>query len=629
LLSRDAFDAFGSRKAVWFSPRIDITYPQNSFRDRANALLRQTDMQLTAFDLTVPPKFFESIKRPLVKWVATSTSSQTIPELLRIFEEESQIHLHHRNHPTKIAPPSGTYHGAIVVEILSQDEGKPGLSIVFSINQENIAEPYKTPIKLEEPGEYVIRSKVVGGALLDSCMVFKKFSIVTPPSNKGVEIIIRILASFVMLVFIICIARFALKIHRALAERRRQSISDRITDEQLVINAFDSTSSLDFPMVLMRADIFCALPSLPAFETLSEDTSLVFLHSFPQVADFQLCRKIVLLSHQWLGHCMPDPDNVQFHVMKNAVGQAVKILGMRSSKVYVWVDYLCVPQLDKRLQSMAIRSIVSYCSCCDLFIAIAPECTHSDSNLLCNEATYNACGWCRAERFAKIMTTGSENMFIARSDRDSLEEFTNTSALDVFDGDFTCCRLNHREMSRCDKEQLQYPLLGLYAKLLAFPGSIGIATSDQELRDVVLTEADSLFPKTFQFSIVKDMVVVTEARALFGNRLMVCQEQLRRPQNLLRLSIEDRKKPRPIKRVPGKYKMLSHAPVHATRELEEQNVAPQLLSRGSTVKILSVEDASMDNVIIGMVENPPGWIRLFTTEGKVRWVEKIDTVIAI
>jgi hypothetical protein len=614
---------------VWFSPRIDSTYPQDSFRDRGNALLRRTDIQLTAFDLVVPPKFYENIKRPLAQWVATSTSSNTIPELLRIFEAEREFHFKYQNYPTRITPPSGCYHGAIVVEILSQKEFKPGHSIFFSINEEAIMEPFKTPIKLEKPGDYVIRSKVVGRPLLDSSVVWRKFSIVDQPSRSGIELTIIILASFVMLLFIIGCVHFSLATRRVMTERRQQSISDRIADEQLVIKAFESTRSLDFPMVLIRADEFCALLSLPPFETSLANGGLVFLHSFTQVADFQLCRKIVFLSHQWVGHSMPDPDTVQFNVMKNAVGQAAKILGTQSSKLYVWVDYICIPQLDARLHSLAIRSLVSYCSFCDLFIVIAPECTHSDSELLCNEATYNARGWCRAEQFAKIMTTGSENMYIARSARDSLEEFTNKSTLHVFDGDFTCCYRNHRGMSGCDKEELQYALLGLYAKLLVSAEYIYTASSNHELLDVVLTVPDCLFPKTFQFSTVKDTDVVMEARTLFGNRLTVCQELVRQRHPAFRLLIADRNDSRSLAWVPGKYTVLSHASVYATRELDEKTVAPQLLSRGSTVEILSVEEASVHNVIIGRVENPPGWIRLSSTESSIRWVEVIEKTIPI
>jgi hypothetical protein len=75
---------------------------------------------------------------------------------------------------------------------------------------------------------------------------------------------------------------------------------------------------------------------------------------------------------------------------------------------------------------------------------------------------------------------------------------------------------------------------------------------------------------------------------------------------------------------PGTYKLLSQVSVHATPELEEQDVAAQVLGRGSTVTILTVHEATIDNLLVGEIESPPGWIRLSTAEFGIRWVELID-----
>ena len=38
-------------------------------------------------------------------------------------------------------------------------------------------------------------------------------------------------------------------------------------------------------------------------------------------------------------------------------------------------------------------------------------------------------------------------------------------ALDVFNGDLTCCRLKHPHGDPCDREELMLPMLGLFAEL--------------------------------------------------------------------------------------------------------------------------------------------------------------------
>jgi hypothetical protein len=383
-------------------------------------------------------------------------------------------------------------------------------------------------------------------------------------------------------------------------------------------------------MVLIRADRFLALSSLVPYETVITKANLILLHSFAQVAAFKVSRKIVFLSHQWLGFCFPDPDSLQFGVMKNAVVRSVEMLGIENHHVYVWIDYISIPQENERLQDMAIQSLVSYVSLSDLFIIVAPECVHSDSNIICCEATYKSRGWCRAELVARILMTGFGGIYIACSECDALETFGNEvdmSSLNLVQGEFTCCCRGHTSLRRCDREKLLTAFLGLYVHIL-LSGKIGCSTKlAWQVPSEVLSKANGLFRKTFKLRSFSNEHVTTETYSLFEDRMAICRELVQLQPCLFSCSVVDITGRESVDRptwAPGTYKLLSQVSVHATPELEEQDVAAQVLGRGSTVTILTVHEATIDNLLVGEIESPPGWIRLSTAEFGIRWVELID-----
>eukprot|EP00927_Polykrikos_kofoidii_P012201 TRINITY_DN15246_c0_g2_i2.p1 TRINITY_DN15246_c0_g2~~TRINITY_DN15246_c0_g2_i2.p1 ORF type:complete len:357 (+),score=30.10 TRINITY_DN15246_c0_g2_i2:120-1073(+) len=304
---------------------------------------------------------------------------------------------------------------------------------------------------------------------------------------------------------------------------------------------------------------------------------------------------------------------------------------MDSHEVYVWIDYISIPQVSQKMQDMAIMSLVSYISLCDMFIIAAPECVHSDSKLPCNEATYKCRGWCRAELFAKILTTGFGNIYTARSDSDALENFGKDVdiSLNIFEGDFTCCSRKHACMLRCDRERLQTTFLGLYVHLLMSAKTCGSdINSDWQVFDEVISKTRTLFPRSLKMSSTSNRCEATTATcSLFGNRVALCDELVRlRPESFSTsiVATVDRESSRAVRWVPGTYMILAHMSVYATPELEEQEEASQPLCRGSIVRILAVHNARIDNTIVGQVYNPNGWIRLSSAEFDIRWTELID-----
>lgn len=130
----------------------------------------------------------------------------------------------------------------------------------------------------------------------------------------------------------------------------------------------------------------------------------------------------------------------------------------------IWLDVLSVPQKNKSLQAFAISSLPTYASVCDIFVVIAPPTMHQDTCIACDEGSYRARAWCRAEVMSCWARNGSETMYMCNGD--TIERFdVNAEAWDVFGGGLTCCTRGHLDGDPCDKEALVLSMLGLFAEL--------------------------------------------------------------------------------------------------------------------------------------------------------------------
>ena len=74
---------------------------------------------------------------------------------------------------------------------------------------------------------------------------------------------------------------------------------------------------------------------------------------------------IVALTSQWLAGGSPDPENVHFKGIVDAVSALQSRLWMEDdpkadAPFYVWLDYISIPQANKTLQSLSISSLALY-----------------------------------------------------------------------------------------------------------------------------------------------------------------------------------------------------------------------------------------------------------------------------
>ncbi|CAE7898713.1 unnamed protein product [Symbiodinium necroappetens] len=164
----------------------------------------------------------------------------------------------------------------------------------------------------------------------------------------------------------------------------------------------------------------------------------------------------LFVSHQWLGRHHPDPNSEQLRVLqgllRNLLAKTVTIeydvltqfFGGTGPKAeldklvgaYLWLDYICVPQLvESASSSLAyeqlryVWSIHSYVDRCALFLALVPPCIHHDTGVPCSLNSWLDRGWCRTEFWCKSFSTRSKVPIVVVKGEDSAQYMTGLSSL--------------------------------------------------------------------------------------------------------------------------------------------------------------------------------------------------------
>ena len=155
---------------------------------------------------------------------------------------------------------------------------------------------------------------------------------------------------------------------------------------------------------------------------------------------------------------------LQYATMVAAIDKVLYLRGWAMQNVWIWADYLSIPQASRGQQKLAIASLVGYASVAHAFVIAAPPVAHKDHKGVCDVATYNKRMWCRCENLAHSLRNGTTNMYVATGptpdecvrQADDLD-FLNSN-LRVFFGEATV---------EADKLSLVAAVLGLYAELYA------------------------------------------------------------------------------------------------------------------------------------------------------------------
>lgn len=346
-------------------------------------------------------------------------------------------------------------------------------------------------------------------------------------ASKTAVIIIIALCSIVGSAILIGVAYYSYQ--RYVTFQRIRKAHEQLMEATLH-ESLRALHQLDYPLHLVRGDEFADEGKLMRHEVLRNTHKLTVLDSLSDVDAFIAVGKhVVFFSHQWTSFKNPDPSGDQYAAMCTSLRELSSRNGWDDSlrDVFVWVDYSCIPQANPSTQNLAIRSLAAYASSATFFIIVAPETQHADLDDACDLDTYQKRMWCRAEQVCHSMRNGTEGMYLAVGGRAPLEPVKNDfflESLRVFNGELTCCRLEHKGMGACDRQSLVIPLLGLYGELYrashearAKGGNAeGLASVDTFLMEIEKHQ-EEFFPRTFNRVMWRKNKRVTEEVMLFGD----------------------------------------------------------------------------------------------------------------
>jgi len=225
-----------------------------------------------------------------------------------------------------------------------------------------------------------------------------------------------------------------------------------------LLKALATPSECRYTVCFLSYDDFRACGKLKSHEKLRR--KLVHLDDRDDIVAF--CERVptCFVSHQWLGLTHPDPTGVHFEAILEACDALCERYDVDPRRLYLWVDYVSVPQKNKVLQQLSIGSITVYASVCRYFLVVAPATTNADTGVKCDSSTYQRRGWCRLEQFARIASGGLREMCLWEDGRlapikDNARWYQDSC--EVFQADFTF---------ESDKGRIVETFLGLYGILL-------------------------------------------------------------------------------------------------------------------------------------------------------------------
>jgi len=291
-----------------------------------------------------------------------------------------------------------------------------------------------------------------------------------------------------------------------------------------VTKAAKSITSCEFSVCFCKYSAFEANGKLIPHENALINGDLVLLHTYQDVLAFVSIFPTIFFSHQWLSFTAPDPNNVHFESIVAAAEQLIQLHNIKKNELFVWIDYLSIPQRNNTLKGLSISSLGVYASVCRYFIVVAPKTTHVSTEKTCDADTYQRRGWCRLEQWARIAVGGFVQMYIYEHTGAILEELANKpkwfeDSVHVFDGDFTEPK---------DKYALVDTVVGIWAHVIRHTKTLAdtdpIAKDTKLLVEMVNKHKETIFPKEYFHDLVE--LLETHVQTLDFDDMVVKSESL-------------------------------------------------------------------------------------------------------
>lgn len=253
----------------------------------------------------------------------------------------------------------------------------------------------------------------------------------------------------------------------------------------------DRTNQINFCVCFLPLSSLKKMGKLVSHEQFRNKGQLRMLDTYDEVINFVQANPTAFFSHQWLTADEPDPANQHFDAMLDAAAALCKQESIDPDKLYVWLDFSSIPQLNDHLKMASIASIALYASVCRYFIGVCPS-LKNKSGVCYDVSTYQKRGWvratgsnqmlastasvpsqshllaaesrvpssqCRLEQWARLTVGGLEKMFIYDGTLKNLSDNPAwyRDSIRVFNGDFTV---------DTDKQKLVPTILSLWATVL-------------------------------------------------------------------------------------------------------------------------------------------------------------------
>ncbi|CAK0853335.1 unnamed protein product [Prorocentrum cordatum] len=349
-----------------------------------------------------------------------------------------------------------------------------------------------------------------------------------PPENEDntLEIVMYAVGAVIGVGLVLAMTAW---VARTFIQKRRLQRQEEERQLHMIEDGMSAMRVLRFPMAVLQMGAFMDMGSFIPHEEIRQNqgSMLAWLDTPEDIDEFVEHNFIIFLSHQWLSWTTPDPDNLQYECAKSAVADCALQKEWDQGKVHVWLDVCSIPQKNKSQQSSAISSLPIYASSAHAFIVIAPEAVHKDLCQICSLETYQNRAWCRAELLSHSLTHGVGDMYLANSQNKiepvRLGSAMMNEAIYVFEGELSCCRMNHEGLKCCDRERLMVPFLGLYGlqHVLKTKGSMDEQMQMKDFLAAIDKQESRVFPSDIEVT-VKDTKTgkkKTERRVLFKGLL--------------------------------------------------------------------------------------------------------------
>ena len=165
----------------------------------------------------------------------------------------------------------------------------------------------------------------------------------------------------------------------------KQMIKDYENEVQAKVDeALASARALEFPAHFVPLGTFLTMGEMVMHEKLRSQGCLVIHDTMEELVNFSIHNHIIFISHQWTAFSHPDPTLMQYRVATSALRHIVEKIDVDVNRVWVWLDYCCIPQLCVPVQKLAINSLPLYASSASVFLIVAPPTKHADHHGTCD-----------------------------------------------------------------------------------------------------------------------------------------------------------------------------------------------------------------------------------------------------